>query len=1108
MDSMNAAQQILPEKSQRRASFSPIKAIRSLSISSQISQLSIGSDSDASNGAVQRRTLRKSGPPETLKKERLVRKDSKSSSEGSTGRNSTSTQPTTPSIISRSTSVHSDAGPVIKSGALQPEPSILKSKREYLVLTPSALLKFKSRVAAEQQFPTLSTAEQGLSPLSLVESHTSLKDLSNNAEIIVPLEKIVSVFKDEGTRPSFGLEIWWKCFNTTHVFTSSEFDFRLPDERDDWLKHIRQAAKARVKAVGDERAPSEIELSFVPILGAGHERDGPIDIYPVVPRKPYTGSVGELKKNWREASSFYLVFSKYSLLLAHFSASSTGQKVKPNLVQFGTVTLSRVRVNINDERFDLIFRLPLEQPQKLQLASRYYRPILSKLFQVDTYLKPAWPLWTRREVFYIDDGAQQIPLPNGEDYGGFRTTLEAFIQGYRCHPVEWTVKWKDVRYTPQFCLLRPRDRSHYSAHQLLAVFRALRFNEYFKSISFYDVDFSSLSNKFDNTQRLESTIWLSRTGKHNLTRSEADMVESSSVLFQELVSIMLGTESIKHIDLTNVLRKVPTISAPPKDNPSAIPLGACEIVPPVVLLWNSLQTRCSSISLNGNTIGKVDAVEICRVFQNRPNFLRTFEISHCNLDEASLIYIWEGLHEHRSSLEELDTSYNSGRIEASRIACTLKEASRLRRLNLAYTIRGELEGPLFRPWSSSASLEAWRLEDLDLSGWKLNFETVCGIMKYLELDESDGLRRLSLNNCALTGELATGIFCRIGTGRDMQLCLNGNPLEAGSTDWIDLIHGNEAPTKLHLDMIQFENESNFNRLLTALSYNKTIKFLSMVGTGPPDRVTSITSDLLSDFFRTNDTLEFLDLSGYSGKLEDGHWGLSGALSGLKENTSLHQLRLRNHDMGAAEDLNELCQVLMSNKGLVMFDIQHNNFDHRQFGKLVQALSHNHQLISFPISQADRDYEISKETRLFMNAQRRPTTKAQDKLSKSAENRLQGALTRLQEHWDSEAKKAKDILDRNRYSLTNQVLELENEHLEAWDDDDLPLWDLPSWLVPKPARHDKSKRRASGISIITSVRDTSPPFGTSSPITITGPQSPSDRRSPLPLRKTYVIEEEA
>lgn len=104
--------------------------------------------------------------------------------------------------------------------------------------------------------------------------------------------------------------------------------------------------------------------------------------------------------------------------------------------------------------------------------------------------------------------------------------------------------------------------------------------------------------------------------------------------------------------------------------------------------------------------------------QSRPNFLRSFGISRCNLDEASLVYLWEGLHEQRFSLQELDTSYNPGRIEASRVASTLNEVSGLRRLNLAYTIRGELEGPLFRPWSS-ATFEAWRLEELDLSGWKV-----------------------------------------------------------------------------------------------------------------------------------------------------------------------------------------------------------------------------------------------------------------------------------------------------------------------------------------------------------------------------------------------------
>ncbi|KAJ8113987.1 hypothetical protein ONZ43_g5012 [Nemania bipapillata] len=277
----------------------------------------------------------------------------------------------------------------------------------------------------------------------------------------------------------------------------------------------------------------------------------------------------------------------------------------------------------------------------------------------------------------------------------------------------------------------------------------------------------------------------------------------------------------------------------------------------------------------------------------------------------------------------------------------------------------------------------------------------------------------------------------------------------------------------------------------------------MVGTGPPDRVTSKTSDLLSNFLGTNDTLKFLDLSGYSGKLEDGQlgWGLSGALGGLKDNTTLHQLRLRNHNMGAAEDLSELCRIIKANKGLAMFDIQHNDFDHHQFSKLVQALSYNQQLISFPTSDADREYAVSKEKRLLSKTQRRPTIKAHERLTKSAESRLDGVLTGLHKQWDSEATKVKEILERNRNDPANQVLELESQYLEAWDDDSLPLW-----LAPKPTQQDKRIRRASESSLMTSAGDMSP-LQTSSPISTTGFEALSTFRASYPPRKTYMIEEE-
>ncbi|KAI1143909.1 RNI-like protein [Hypoxylon sp. FL0543] len=1048
-----------PQKSQRRASFSAVKALklRSLSISSQISS---SSETDLPSPIISRRrtrTLTKNRTFETLKED-LIRKPSKSSTEDNTERASTSTRPTSPSGTgSQCASISGDSLTVIKSGHLQPETSILRPKKEFLVLTPLALIKFRNRSAAAERFPQISTLGGSVDTLSPVDSASSLKDMGTSEKLHIPLEKVVSVFNHEGTRPSFGIEVWWNESRGT-TFACLQLDFSLPDDRDDWLKQIRHAIKMRAKAILEDSTPINIELELKHMLETtyGQAQTTQIEIYPVIPRRPCMKpkeNSGEIKKGWRDHSSFYIALTKGFCYLTQFTKSSTGQKVKPSLVRFGLVTLSKVNVILNDERFDLVFRLPFEKPRKLELASRHHRSISSKLYKADMYLKPTWPLWTRREVFFIDGEAPQMPLPNGEDYGGFRTTLQAFIEGYCASPVNWTVQWKNVRHAPQFCLLAPKEQPKYTKYQLLAVFRALRFNDYFKSLSFYDIDFSSLSGAVDNTARLESTVWISRTGKRSLTRAEFEIVENSSVLLQEIVALLLGSESIRHIDLTNVLSRVPSTSQETGQPVSSSTSRVCEVVPPVVLLWKSLQTRCNSISLSGNPLGVPDVAGLSRVFQNRPDFLKTFSVSRCCLDEDALVLLWEGLHDQRSALEVLDVSRNPGRIEAAKASETLNDASRLRCLNLAYAIKGNLNGPLFRPWSTTSSFEPWHLEELDLSGWKINFETLCGIMKFIELDESRNLRRLVLINCGLSGEMATGIFCRLGAGRDMHLLLSENPLELGSTDWIDLIHGNEAPRMLHLDMVLFQHETNFNRLLKALTHNKTIEFLSMVGTGPPDRASPKTSELLSRFFGLNDTLRYLDLSGYDGKLEDSHlgWGLTGALAGLKQNNTLRQLRVRNHDMGATEDLSELCRVLATNKGLAMFDCQQNGLNHHQFAKLVHALNFNHQIISFPLSDVDRKFAVQKEERLFRQHQEQPAKTFQAKMLKSAEGRLEGLLKWVEEYWESEAKKAREILERNRDNPANQSLELEREYLEAWEDET-----LPSWLVPKSKTSDRGK----------------------------------------------------
>lgn len=148
----------------------------------------------------------------------------------------------------------------------------------------------------------------------------------------------------------------------------------------------------------------------------------------------------------------------------------------------------------------------------LELASRYYRHIIRVFGTADRFLKPAWPqLWQSIEIFHVSGLKEPQYLVSKEDFGSFKRTLDAYLAGYRCEDVDWEINWK-TRYAPGFRLL-PGRRGPYSPLQLLAVLRALRYNDYFNSLSFEDVDLSVLYGLQDNTLRKVNVAYLSRTCK-------------------------------------------------------------------------------------------------------------------------------------------------------------------------------------------------------------------------------------------------------------------------------------------------------------------------------------------------------------------------------------------------------------------------------------------------------------------------------------------------------------------------------------------------------------------------------------------------------------------
>jgi hypothetical protein len=150
-------------------------------------------------------------------------------------------------------------------------------------------------------------------------------------------------------------------------------------------------------------------------------------------------------------------------------------------------------------------------PVTLELASRYYRQIIRVFGKADRHLKPAWPqTWQSREIFRISGLKEPQYLIPREDYGSLRRTLDAFTAAYRCNTVDWEINWKS-EFSPEFRLLVPRDGGLYSALQLLAVLKALRYNDYFNSLSFREVDLTALWNCFDKSPFKSNVPYLNRS---------------------------------------------------------------------------------------------------------------------------------------------------------------------------------------------------------------------------------------------------------------------------------------------------------------------------------------------------------------------------------------------------------------------------------------------------------------------------------------------------------------------------------------------------------------------------------------------------------------------
>lgn len=902
--------------------------------------------------------------------------------------------------------------------ALEADPQVLRSKPTYLVVTQDYIVKMKTKNEALTTFPQISSGP-GKESTSLVPPPEPM--------LVIPVHMVVSVFLAESSRPSFGIEIWWRSSSARAAYNSTQIFFCLPKERSDHMAKISSQLKAKNQEFPEASlVPLEVEAQIVKIFAdeePGFKTCKP-EIFPVVRRASVKDDAHSSKldrtRKVSDGSSWYLAVGRN---LCYLVEAGPGSPLDVRYQSFGLVNLEIFRANwtIHEERFVLSFREPFKPAVTLELASRYYRQIVITFMKADRFLKPCWPTTLQTmEVFRVTGLADPQLLIAGDNYGGLRRTLDAFLVAYHCSPVEWEINWKTA-LAPEFRLLPPKAGNTYTNLQLLAIMRSLRYNGYFNSISFNGVDLTGLWDKTDLLGRT-SIPYMNRSCIA-LNEEELGPVKFGSLLHQELHGLAFCSETVRQIDFTNCF---PENSV--RREMSASGKWPAFLFPILNLLELGL-TKCNRLLLSGNYLRSADVEALIEALMTQTVEIQCLDVSNCGLSDLALRDIFEVLFHQGHSLRYLDVSGNRGRLHASVLANMMQVIFDLRTLNVSGILMGDIPGPLF----SFETLSRFEnLEELDLSKFKVNDATLHVLEAFLaqkplpcepqQLDRVDSrnrspinpactIRKIALNNCSINGREAARLIRALGKHSNAHLHISGNPLEDGIEDLCRAISSTPGPAGLHMDMVEFREEASFVALMKALSVNRNISFLSMAGTAPiPPADAPCGAEVceaLEGFFAKNSTVRFLDLSGYSGKLDEGQLGkgFACALRGLSSNTTLTHLRIRNQNLH--DDVGTLGSVIRQNSTLRMVDCQDNSWNLTSIQFLAKSLKLNRSVVEFPFEQREYDRVWRRVT---------ADVRRQSAISKAAMATQNGQESALRRALDKQVQELKETVARNRLSL--------------------------------------------------------------------------------------------
>ncbi|KAF2841514.1 RNI-like protein [Patellaria atrata CBS 101060] len=945
---------------------------------------------------------------------------------------------------------------VLHHGEIQIGNAMFKKKKEYLVLTDTHLIRFKNKEKAALAFSVIGPVVRRnssfrQSSIASVGSFTDLQKVQSDATSEeratgILLKQVVAVNTLDDGRPYFAIEVASLNEDTNNAPILT-IQIANPKDRDVWLARIRSATE-RVRAM--EPAQLSVWNTHQAARNVKYQHDydlNEVSYYKVVKRNARIlgdhSSSDDLAKI--ESSVCILAIGVHkvhimSLVKFPHRGSSLASTPRSKVSSNGIMAMTALRLGEEGHTLELTFRIPLRNPKTYYISSMDARSIALNLRLKEEYLRPEWSSrpYTFKVPEEINEHVEAIQTARPIDGDCFPRTLTAYCVAYGVDPSNISYRITEPPNDPPcFDLLTPyHPKRKYEIVELLAVMRALRYNESFHTISFANVSLDQLNGLHDD---FGFDHLCSETKKGVAMEIPVEEQKAASVLVQELRALAVTSKRLWHMDFTSCITRNPrNVSDGNKSRDTG-----CGILEALCPLCKAQTTNVDWIVLNNIRLGETDLDFLIDAAVERKCHLRAIEISNCGLQEQQVDLILDSLEVQNTTLEAIDISRNPARINPLRLAAQLRPFDLLRKLNLSYLSR--TSGP--EPFLSTETLLNWRLQELSFSSVMLNKESIEAISCYLASPQSNILRILRLDKTNLSGKdisvLMHSMTKTAGEGRKLHVDISENYLEAGHRHFVQAIAEGYAPSMLTLKLLEYQKEHYFQQLIVALTGNTTIKYLDISKASLPSDASDETSEAMERMFALNTTLEELNLSGEDSRLEVSKIGdgINRALSGLKYNKTLRVLHIERQRLGI-QGARTLADILKVNRTLEELHCDYNGITLSGFTDMINALQQNTTMLYLPYMNESRNNQINQtrasvegakedDTKSTMtmksasvrNIAKRVTGKSRDEPSKSelTEQDINAALRMVDDAWGKQVDRLAKILQRN-YNLAHGIQE--------------------------------------------------------------------------------------